>query len=166
MHVWRNNDHITYGDYAEIISLLTSIKSVLRSAPWPQVYCFVIFLSLWNSELNNAKKSCFKPFDWTIWSHSQPRSEQKTTKKTHISSTTSKLLQQRTNNFKAIVSNNEQRAQLFQYLETFRRVWQKPIECYVTCHSVHFSLWSNWTGCPQQHDNIGKVDQCKLRKAL
>ena len=116
--------------------------------------------------LNNAKKSCFKPFDWTIWSHSQPRSEQKTTKKTHTSSTTSKLLQQRTNNFKAIVSNNEQRAQLFQYLETFRRVWQKPIECYVTCRSVHFSLWSNWTGCPQQHDNIGKVDQCKLRKAL
>ena len=136
MHVWRNNYNITRGLCPNYF-IVDQHQKWSKIGSWPQVYCFVIFLSLWKSELNNAKKSCFKPFDWTIWSHSQPRSEQTTTKKTHISST-SKLLQQRTNNFKTIVPNKKQRAKLFHHLETFHRVWQKPIQCYVTCHCAFF----------------------------
>ena len=114
---------------------------------------------MWNFELNNAKKSCFKPFDWTIWSHSQPRSEQwrhifhqQLQNYCNNEQATSKLLYQTT------------RAKLFHHLETFPRVWQKPIECYVTCHSVHFYCGQIGLDAPNNMTILEKVINVSLER--
>ena len=159
---------ILHGDYAQIISLLTIMKSNLRSAPYLTssilFYNISLFMKLWTQQ---CKEILFQ----TLWLNNlEPFTAM-------IGTKNNKEDTYFINNFKTIATTNKQpqtivwnkkqRAKLFHYLETYHRVWQKPIECYVTCHSVHFSLWSNWTGCPPNNMTIlEKVDQCKLRKAL